>query len=140
MGVSSRDSASGVDVVRGVPVGAAIGSGWGVAVCWEADDALSVVAGTKAGGAVAVPSQAISREERRAAKTIVNSAKGWRVLATENFSTLDLLYLSRFSGQSKTITPVSQVNGSLLNQDATLALSRNPYVARQRYPVTIPRR
>ncbi len=106
MGVSSRDSAPAADVGWGVPVGAPVGAdlevsrpGRGVAVCWEVDPVLSVVACTKAGASVAVPSQAISREDSRAAKTMANSAKGWLVLANENPFTLDLP-LSRFSGRS----------------------------------------
>ena len=77
MGVSSRDSAPAVDVGWGVPVGAPVGvdvevsrSGRGVAVCWEVDPVLSVVACTKAGASVAVPSQAISREDRRTPRTM----------------------------------------------------------------------
>ncbi len=96
MGVSSRDSAASADVGWGVPVGApeleVSRSGMSVAVCWEVDPVLSVVACAKVGIAVAVPSQAISRENRRAAKTMANSAKVWRVLANENPSTLDPLY------------------------------------------------
>ena len=99
MGVSSRNSAPGVDVVWGAAVDAAVGadlevsrSGMSVAVCWEVTSAFSVVAGTEAGAAVAVSSQAISREDRRAAKTMASSAKGWRVAANENLSTSDLLY------------------------------------------------
>ena len=102
MGVSSGDSAPAVDVGWGVPVGAPFcvdvevsRSCIGVAVCWEVDPELSVVACTKAGTAVAVPSQAISRDDRRAAKTMANSAKGRRELANENPFTLDLP-LSRF--------------------------------------------
>ena len=106
MGVSSRDSAPAVDVGWGVPVGAPVyvdvevsRSGRGVAVCWEVDPVSSVVAGTKAGASVAVPSQAISREDRRTPKTKANSAKGWRVLANENPSTLDPPYRDFLAGQ-----------------------------------------
>ncbi len=102
MGVSSRNSAPGVDVGWGAAVDAAVGadlevsrSGMSVAVCWEVIPAFSVLAGTEAGAAVAVSSQAISREDRRAAKTMANSAKGRRELANENPFTLDLP-LSRF--------------------------------------------